>query len=66
MLNGDGACTVGRHPPAEAAPLLMGGKARFLRLVRGARSYFMQRHVELPHLHSQQQTLSTASRVEQA
>ncbi len=27
---------------------------------------FMQRHVELPHLHSQQQTLSTASRVEQA
>ena len=37
---------------------------------REARSYSFKQpqqfHVELPHLHSQQQTLSTASRVEQA
>mgnify|MGYP001018998420 CR=1 FL=1 len=72
MLSGGGACTAGRHPPGEAAPPLMGGKARFLRLVRGrlaatSCSYILQqRHVELPHLHFQQQTLSIASRVEQA
>ena len=36
MLSGGGACTAGaRHTPAEAAPPLMRGKARFLRLVRG-------------------------------
>jgi hypothetical protein len=72
MLSGGGAGTAGaRHPPAEAAPPLMGGKARFLRLVRGRlRSYSSQRpqqfHVESPHFQSQQQTLSAASRVEQA
>ena len=37
MLSGGGACIAGaRPPPAEAAPpLLLGSKARFLRLVRG-------------------------------
>ncbi len=60
-------------PPAEAAPPLMGGKARFLRLVRGRLAATHSRikqpqqfHVESPHLQSQQQTLSAASRVEQA
>ena len=73
MLSGGGACIAGARPPsAEAAPpLRLGRKARFLRLVRGRlaatqRGSFMQRHVEPPHLQSQQQTLSTASRVEQA
>ncbi|KOO26991.1 hypothetical protein Ctob_000872 [Chrysochromulina tobinii] len=64
-------CTM-QNATLEAAPPLMGGKARFLRLVRGrlaatSCSYILQqRHVELPHLHFQQQTLSIASRVEQA
>ena len=36
MLSGGGACAAGARPPAEAAPpLLLGSKARFLRLVRG-------------------------------
>ena len=52
-----------KTPPAEAAPpLLLGRKARFLRLVRGrlAANYGSMSthlHTESPHLHSQQQTL---------
>eukprot|EP00900_Chrysochromulina_parva_P007765 jgi/Chrpa1/16990/Chrysochromulina_OHIO_Genome00025632-RA len=58
-----------KTPPAEAAPPLTGGGTLLAAGPREARSYFgisMQRHVESPLLHSQNQTLSAASRVEQA
>ena len=70
MLSGGGACIAGARPPPPARQaLLLGRKARILRLVRGrlAANYGpQQRHVQPQHLHSQQQTLSTASQVEQA
>ena len=69
MLSGGGACIAGARPPAEAAPPLMGKGTLLAAGPREARSYLggsTQRHVELPLLHSQNQTLSPASRVEQA
>ena len=61
----------GKTPPRRGSAAAHGGEGTLLAAgPREARSYSSggstQRHVESPHLHSQQQTLSTASRVEQA
>jgi hypothetical protein len=71
MLSGSGACTAGKHPPRRGSAAAHGGEGTLLVAgPREARSYSFKQpqqfHVELPHLQSQQQTLSTASRVEQA
>ncbi len=62
-----------KTPPRRGSATAHEGKARFLRLVRGRLAAYLkshgilqQRNVQSPHLHSQKQTLSAASRVEQA
>ena len=70
MLSGGGACIAGARPRRGSAAAPAGEEGTLLAAgPREARSYFgcgQQFHVESPHLQSQQQTLSTASRVEQA
>ena len=69
MLSGGGAGTAGTPTPRRGSAAAHEGEGTLLAAgPREARSYFgsMQRHVELPHLQSQQQTLRAASRVEQA
>ena len=60
-----------KTPPRRGSAAAHGGEGTLLAAgPREARSYSFKQpqqfHVELPHLHSQQQTLSAASRVEQA
>ena len=71
MLSGGGAGTAGTRHPSRGNAAAHGGEGTLLAAgPREARSYSFKQpqqfHVELPHLHSQQQTLSAASRVEQA
>ena len=72
LLSGGGACAAGARPrPAGGSAAAPAGEEGTLLAAgpREARSYFgcgQQFHVESPHLQSQQQTLSTASRVAQA
>ena len=60
----------GKTHPRRGSAAADGGEGTLLAAgPREARSYYdgsMQRHVESPLLHSQNQTLSAASRVEQA
>jgi hypothetical protein len=53
--------------PREARSYLQEQEQQhFSVFLRNSSGCSQQRHVELPHLHSQKQTLSAASRVEQA
>ncbi len=52
--------------PREACSYVKQGQQQLNIFSRHSFGCSQQRHVELPHLHSQQQTLSTASRVVQA